>query len=45
MHECVYSFPHQTDVRAEDQHDGLRGVWIGNEAIDVGGFDGSHDAA
>ena len=35
----------QAGVGAEDQHDGLRGVWISDETVDVSGFDGSHDAA
>ena len=41
-HQRVDALAHQTGVRPEHQHDRLGGIGFGDEAIDVGGFDGGH---
>ena len=42
-HQCVDALAHQTGVGPEYQHDRLCGIRLGDEAVDVGGFDGGHD--
>ena len=41
-HQRVDALAHQPGVRPEHQHDRLRRIGPGDEAIDVGGFDGGH---
>ena len=41
-HQRVDALAHQPGVRPEHQHDRLGGIGPGDEAVDVGGFDGGH---